>query len=148
MNHMQEEIRIEAPVGRVWELLCDASRWPDWSPRSKIVEISGPLDKVGTTFTQEWGLAGFHSKSLNTVVEVEPERLLHLRTEDGPMDLIYRFEPDGDATRVTIESDWQMPGHVPGFVQKLMSRAWIDRQVRQQMEDFKAIAEAPVPVPA
>ena len=59
-----------------------------------------------------------------------------------------RFEPDGEATRVVIDSDWEMPGHIPGFIKNLMTKSWVERNTRQILADFKALAEATVPVPA
>jgi uncharacterized membrane protein len=78
---------------------------------------------------------------------VEPLRLLHLRSDMGPI-AFYRFEPEGDATRLIVQSDWEMPGHIPGFIKTLMTKSWVERYMRQQMEDFKALAEATVPAPA
>ncbi len=34
MEHIREEIRIEAPVEHVWAFLCDTSHWQDWMPRA------------------------------------------------------------------------------------------------------------------
>ncbi len=148
MNHIHEEIRIEAPVKHVWDFLCDTSRWHDWDPRSEHSDFSGPLDQVGTTFVETSRVMGFEMKGTLTVVEVEPLRLLHIRSDFGPTDVFYRFEPEGDATRAIGEADYDMPGHLPGFIKNLISKSWVERYTRQQLEDFKALAEATIPVPA
>jgi len=57
------------------------------------------------------------------------------------------MEPEGDCTRVSVGADWAMPGHLPGFIKNLMTKSWVERHMRQQMEDFKALAEATVPAP-
>ena len=93
-------------------------------------------------------MMGFEMKQTSTVLEVEPLKLIHEHTDDGPMDTFYRFEREGDATRLIVESDWEMPGHLPGFIKSLMSENWIERNVRQMLGDFKALAELKVPVPA
>ena len=59
---------------------------------------------------------------------MEPLRLIHEHTDDGPMDNFYRFEPEGDATRLIVESDYEMPGNMPGFIKDLMTKGWIERQ--------------------
>ena len=148
MNHLKEEIRIEAPVGHVWAFLCDTSRWHDFSPREETSDWSGPFDRVGTTYVSTVKMMGFESKFTSTVLEVEPLKLIHEHTDQGPMDNFYRFEPEGDATRVIMESDYEMPGHIPGFLKNLMSKSFIERQTRHMLGDFKALAEATVPVPA
>ena len=148
MNHLKEEIRIEAPVGYVWAFLCDTSRWHDWAPREETSDWSGPFDRVGTTYVSTVKMMGFESKFTSTVLEVEPLKLIHEHTDQGPMDNFYRFEPEGDATRVIMESDYEMPGHIPGFLKNLMSKSFIERQTRHMLGDFKALAEVKVPVTA
>ena len=148
MEHMREEIRIEAPIDHVWAFLCDPSRWHDWAPREETSDWSGPFDRVGTTYVSTMKMMGFETKFTNTVLEVEPLKLIHEHTDQGPMDNFYRLEREGGATRVIIESDYEMPGHIPGFIKNLMSKNWIERNVRNMLGDFKALAEAPVPAHA
>lgn len=145
MEHIREEIRIEAPVQHVWELLCDTSRWHEWQPRAEYSDWSGPYDHVGTTYVSKHKVMGFELKQTNRVVEVEPLKLIHEHTDDGPMDTYFRLEPDGDATRVIVESDYEMPGYIPGFVRSLMTERYIQRNTRHIMEEFKALAELKVP---
>ena len=145
MEHIREEIRIEAPVEHVWAFLCDTSRWQDWAPRQVTSDWSGPYDQVGTTYISTAKMMGFEWKGTSTVVEVEPLKLIHERTEgNGAMDTFYRFEREGDATRAIVESDYEMPGHIPGF----MTKSFFERQTRHILADFKAMAEAAVPVSA
>lgn len=148
MNHMHQEVRIDAPVEHVWKFYCDTSHWEDWMPRAKNSEFSGPVDKVGTTYVQTMKLMGFEMKSNTEVVEVEPLRLIHEHTDMGPMDTFMRFQPDGTATRVVVDADWEMPGKLPGFIKDLVNKGWADRNTRQMLEDFKALAEADVPAHA
>ena len=148
MDHYRDEIRIDAPVEHVWALLCDFSRWHDWAPRAEISDWSGPYDQVGTTYVATQKMMGHELKTTQTVVEVEPLKLIREHTDQGPMDTFYRFERDGDATRVIVESDYELPGHIPGFLKNLLTKNWIDRNMRQMLEEFKAQAEVTVPVPA
>ena len=148
MDHMRHEIRVEAPVDHVWAFLCDTSRWSDWMPRGQYSDFSGPYDQVGTTYLSTMKWMGFEMKQTATVVEVEPLKLIHEHTDDGPMDSFMRLEPEGDATRVIFESDYEMPGHIPRVIKNLMTKSFMDRQMRHALGDFKALAEATVPVPA
>ncbi len=111
MEHIRDEIRIEAPVEHVWSYMVDGSHWDEIQPRAKHTDFSGPLDQVGTTFVQTGRMMGFESKTTLTVVEVEPQRLFRVRGEPGPWEMTWRLEPDGDATRLVLESDYEMPGH-------------------------------------
>jgi uncharacterized membrane protein len=148
MQHIHEEIRVEAPVKHVWDLYCDTSRWNDWMPRGQWSEFSGPVDKVGTTYAYTSKFMGFEMKGTSEVVEVEPLRFIHEHDEPGPMEMYLRFEPDGDATNCVVEADYEMPGKMPGFVKDIMTKGWFERQTRNMLADFKANAEAKVPAKA
>lgn len=56
-----------------------------------------------------------------------------------------RFEPEGGSTRVVVDSDYEMPGKLPGFIEDLASNGWVERQTHQMLADFKALAEAKIP---
>jgi ligand-binding SRPBCC domain-containing protein len=116
MQHWHDEIRIEAPVEHVWEFYRDTSNWKDFMPRASFSDFSGPVDEVGTTYVGTMKLMGFEMKMTSEVVEVEPLRLYREHTDSGPMDTTVRFEPDGEATRLIMEMDydWSCPASVDG----------------------------------
>ena len=148
MQHMREEIRFEAPVEHVWKFFCDTSLWQDWMPRARVSEFSGPVDEVGTTYLQTVRMFGLEQEMTIEVVEVEPERLYHEHTDTGSQDNYFRFEPDGEATNLVMEADYEMPGKLPGFIKDLLAGGWMERTYRQVLADFKALAEAKVPAKA
>ena len=148
MQHIREEIRVEAPVEHVWEFYCDTSNWSDFYPRAEFSDFSGPVYMVGTKYVQSMKLMGFEMSQDVEIVEVEPQRLIHEHSDTGPMDNHFRFEPDGDATRVVFESEWEMPGKIPGFIKDMASKGWMERNTRNILADFKAMAEARASAPA
>jgi uncharacterized membrane protein len=148
MKHYHHEFRIEAPVEHVWAFFGDTTHWEDWMPRRKTSDISGPLDKVGTTYVQSAKLMGYEMKWTTEVMEVEPLRLVRLHSDWGPTDTTFRFEPDGDATNIVVDSDYEMPGKMPGFIKDFMSKGWMERNMARMFEDFKTLAEANVPAHA
>ena len=148
MQHLRVETHIEAPVEEVWKYWCDTSNWPDFMPRGTFSDVTGPIDKVGTTYVGGMKLMGHEMKGTYEIVEVEPHRLIHEHTDWGPMDNYFRFEPDGDATNFIAESDFEMPGKVPGVLKDMVSKGWVERNWRNSMADLKALVEAKVPVKA
>ncbi len=148
MQHIRDEIVIEAPVDHVWAYLIDGSHWDEIQPRAKHTDFSGPLDQVGTTFVQTARMMGIEMKTTLTVVEVEPLKLCHVRGDPGPWDMGWRLEPEGDATRLILESDYDMPGKLPGFIKDLMTKGWMEGNVHRILADIKAFTEATVPAHA
>jgi uncharacterized membrane protein len=148
MEHYRAEIRIEAPIEHVWAFYCDTSHWADWMQGGTLSDMSGPYDQVGTTYHATTRFLGHEMKVTYKVIEVEPLKLIREHSDDGPVDTVVRFEPDGEATRLTVESDYEMPRMLPGFIKDLVKKGWMNRRMDQMLGDFKALAEATVPVPA
>jgi uncharacterized protein YndB with AHSA1/START domain len=146
MQHLTDSIHIDAPVEHVWTFFFDRSHWSDWMPRGEYSDFSGPLDQVGTTYVGGMRIMGHEFKATYEVLEVVPQRLYHERGEMGPEESYMRFEPEGDGTRLSFESDFEVPGHLPKVIQDLVSKRWMERQTHQMLEDFKSLAEATVPV--
>jgi uncharacterized membrane protein len=60
-----------------------------------------------------------------------------------------RFESAGGGTDLTIEVEYELPGgFVGGMADKLFVERAIERDVKHSVENFKAICEAEVHVPA
>jgi hypothetical protein len=47
-----------------------------------------------------------------------------------------------------MESDYELPGKLPGFIKAIATKAWVERNHRHALADFKALAEAKVPAHA
>ena len=148
MQHIRDEILIEAPAEHVWSYLTDGSNWDEIQPRAKHTDFSGPLDQVGTTFVQTSKMLGFETKYTCTVTEVEPLRLCHVKSEPGPWDMVWRLEPEDDATRLVLESDYDIPGPIPGALKNMMTKGYVEGSTHKVLLDIKAFTEATVPAKA
>jgi uncharacterized protein YndB with AHSA1/START domain len=99
---LQAQIDIDAPVSKVWTLISDLRRMPEWSPQCRWMKPFGPLRP------------GVHTLNLNrrgrlfwpttcTIVEVVPEQKLAFRVDVNRTVWSYQLEPHDQGTRV-IES--------------------------------------------
>jgi len=149
MRHVHQAILVDAPVRHVFELACDWRRQPEWNPYLRIENVNGPLDHVGTSFASTLNLLGHHVQSAGVVTEVIPHRLIRIHSaaaEGGVCEWVYRFEPEGEATRCTLDIEYEVPHGVRGAVEGVVYHGALDRAMRHIAENFAAVAEARVPV--
>lgn len=151
MRRVVASTDIGTPPEAVWELYCDANRYPELAdPTQRTVHLSeGPMGE-GYTYTEYGGLGPFKGESEWTVTEFQPQRRQVHEGDDGTMrfhleidieptstgcQLTQRFgvEPRG-AAKVGIAVLW------PLFMRRMLQRS-MDRTVA----NFKKAAEASPP---
>jgi len=98
---------IPAAPERIWELLCDTSRYSEWvAGTDAVTRTDGPASH-GSTYAEVNPIVGpWKAKTTWTVVEFDPPRRQTHRTEDIPIAteflVIMEVAPAGDASTVTI----------------------------------------------
>jgi uncharacterized membrane protein len=153
MGHVRQMSHVDAPPDKVFALTIDATRDPEWN--SSVVEVkdvTGLLDRVGASYVAILKLGGRRLETRWEVSKVERPRLLELAATapgGGHATSTTTFEPAGGGTDMTIEVDYELPGgFVGGVADKLFVERAIERDIKHSIENFKAICEAEVQVPA
>ena len=100
-RELRAETTVAAPPDRVWELLTDLSRMPDWSP--ELLRMV-PLKRGGLRVGQ-WYLGLNRRKAVvwptrSVVAVLEPGRSLAWDTRSSGARWVWELKPDGDGTRV------------------------------------------------
>jgi len=99
---LQAQIQIDAPVTKVWELVSDLRRMPEWSPQCRAMKVFGPLREGARTINlNRRGLMFWPTTC--TIVEVDAERKLTFRVDANGTEWSYELEPADGGTRV-VES--------------------------------------------
>jgi uncharacterized protein YndB with AHSA1/START domain len=75
---LQAQIDINTPVAKVWALVSDLSRMPEWSPQCRMMKALGPLRQGTRTINLNrrnytWW------PTTSTVTEVVPEKKVAFR---------------------------------------------------------------------
>jgi uncharacterized membrane protein len=151
MRHVHAEVRVDAPARHVFELACDWRRQPEWNPYLRLDDVNGPIDRVGTSFASTLSLLGQHIHSLGVITEVVPDRLVRIHgaaTAGGTSEWAYRFVPEGEATLCRLDIEYETPGVIHGVLDLIAYHRALERAANHIAENFKAVAEAAVPVPA
>ena len=96
---LKAEIEINAPVAKVWSLVSDPSRMPQWSPQCRIMKALGPiLPGTRTINLNRRGLLFWPTTSV--ITEVVPERKFAFRIPINTSVWSYELEPTATGTRL------------------------------------------------
>lgn len=96
---LQAQIDIDAPVDKVWGLISDLSRMPQWSPQCRMMKALGPVrPRTRTINLNRRGRLFWPTTS--TVTEVIPEKKLAFKVNANGTIWSYELEPTATGTRV------------------------------------------------
>lgn len=99
---LQAQIDIDAPPAKVWALISDFRRMPQWSPQCRWMRQFGPLRTGARTINLNRRKRLFWPTTC-TVVDVVPNERLAFKVDTNGSVWTYELEPNGEGTRV-IES--------------------------------------------
>lgn len=144
---LRAEIEIDAPVTKVWSLVSDLSRMPQWSPQCRVMKVLGPLRPGARTINLNrrkfllW-------PTTCTLTEVVPEKKVAFRVDANKTVWSYELEPTDTGTRLvetrnaengtTAVSNMTVNaffGGVPSFEQELVAG------MNESLAKIKAAAE-------
>ncbi|MGH3598570.1 MAG: SRPBCC family protein [Mycobacterium sp.] len=108
---LQAQIDIKAPVSKVWGLVSDFRRMPQWSPQCRWMRPIGPLRQGTRTLNLNRRNYLFWPTTC-TVTEVIPEQKLAFRVKANGTIWSYELQPIPEGTRV-IESRHAENGVTP-----------------------------------
>jgi uncharacterized protein YndB with AHSA1/START domain len=127
-----------APPERVFDLWIDLDRMKEWvGGVTKVTDVSGPVDRVGTTYIVRFG----KMKSPTTVLEAERPRRFKTRFGNWIMRGVNTttFEPEGDGTRIV--EDFQTEGLTSAIVARIFALGSYKGSFQGELNDFARLAE-------
>ncbi|WP_327008628.1 SRPBCC family protein [Dactylosporangium sp. NBC_01737] len=99
----RHQVRIDAPIERVWALHTDVNRWTDWQSDIDTAHADEPL-RPGATF--HWSTAGLQIASTVYAIDA-PHRILWGGPAHGITGIHeWTFTADGESTIVTTAESW------------------------------------------
>jgi len=96
---LQAEIDINAPAEKVWRLITDLGRMPEWSPQCRMMKALGPV-RQGTRTVNLNRRHRLFWPTTSTITEMIPEKKLAFRVNANNTIWSYELEPTADGTRV------------------------------------------------
>ena len=137
---------VPAPPERVWELLCDTSRYADWVDGTEAVTRTDGPARQGSTYDELNPVLGpWKARSRWTVTEFDaPRRQVHSGTGlplTSEFLVIFEVTPEGDSSGVTLTLR-ATPGMGPvGGAFAALMKGQIDRDNRRSVENLVALAK-------
>jgi ribosome-associated toxin RatA of RatAB toxin-antitoxin module len=110
-----DHIRMRAPAERVFAAAADVERWPEILPHYRWVRMLEREDGGGIVEMAASRPFGVLNYPTWWVSEMRVDRTApavhyrHIRGITTGMDVVWRFEPRGGETEVTIVHDWTGP---------------------------------------
>lgn len=96
---LQAQIDINAPVSKVWALVSDLSKMPQWSPQCRLMKPIGGLRQGARTVNfNRHGLLFWPTTS--RITELIPEQKLAFRVNQNHTVWTYELEPTEAGTRL------------------------------------------------
>lgn len=99
---LQAQIDINAPLDKVWALVSDLSKMPEWSPQCRVMKPLGPLRQGTRTVNLNRRNRMFWPTTC-TITEFIPQKKLAFRVNQNNSVWSYELEPTDAGTRV-VES--------------------------------------------
>lgn len=138
MGTYRFSVDIAASPDQVFDLWTDLDRMKEWvGGVTKVTDVSGPLDRAGTTYTVWFG--GMTSPT--TVLEVERPRRIRSRFGNRVLrgETTVSFEPTSAGTRLTQE--FRTEGLIPALMARIFATGSYRGSFRGELEVFAKLVE-------
>jgi uncharacterized protein YndB with AHSA1/START domain len=134
MASARRQVMVDAPVERVWLLIGDVNRHPEWWPR--VEEVECDLLAEGCTYRQVTNKPG---KTVETTISIEALDDCHelsVRCLDTGMYARFLLTPAQNGTFV----DGELGVEPANFVERLATPVFIRRWIAQSLEGLRRAA--------
>jgi uncharacterized protein YndB with AHSA1/START domain len=98
---LQAQIEINAPVAKVWSLVSDLSRMPQWSPQCRLMKTLGGPPRQGSRTVNLNRRKYLFWPTTSRITEFVPEKKLAFRVDQNGTVWSYEMEPTAGGTRLT-----------------------------------------------
>jgi uncharacterized membrane protein len=143
MTILKKSTVINATAQAIADISLDPARTPDWYAGIKSLQPDAVYPEPGGSADIVYKSAGATFKLKATALELERGRLFVQKME-GMIAGTYRttLEPEGNATRVTMWFDYEMPGAALGKVlDKLVVERMNAKNLETSLSNLKSLAE-------
>jgi len=147
MATINKSIDIDAPAERVFAILTDPSRLPEYAPGvSGVEDIRYTEQHIGDSYRATYSALGLHFPMTFTVIEHEIPTRRTTRFEGGMKGAwTWTLSPQGKGTHLTTTMAYEIAG---GMLGKAMNAVLVERMnqknAERMLENLKLVSEVAV----
>lgn len=142
MIEIEQQVRIDAPVGDVFEYMDRPENQPEITPSLVRSEPVEELPNGGKRVAYTYSMAGIDLDGHIEAVEYEPERHITWKmTGDLEGEIEWDFEPKDGATTVTYAARYELPVPVLDAVVEPFAERYNERELRTTLENLRSRLE-------
>jgi uncharacterized protein YndB with AHSA1/START domain len=144
MSAYRRQILIDAPPDRIWDLVGDPERHPEWWPR--VIEVKGHRFEQGSTYRQVTREPMGEIRTTISVERLEDLREIHMRCLDTGTFTRWLLTEAQGSTFVDVEFGMDPSGFrdriIDATLGRLYFRRWLEASVAalQQVAALKPAA--------
>jgi len=148
MSRFTYSIHIGAPPERVFDVLTDPRRRPEWDPGVEIKDFTDPsAAAIGTDFTIVGSVFGRRTESRRRITQFERPKIFGHESPRAKM--LVRLEPAAGGTDLAMEEEFVMPlGLVGEWAAEHLFKRWVMSEIDKTAKRLRALVEAEVPAHA
>ena len=152
MGYVSIARHVDAPIGRVFDLVVSPPRLAEWMTIvTRVHDAPEALDRPGATYHADLKVGGRRLTARWTVTKVVAPRLLRVMTDDdrdGRSTVWLTLTSIGEGTEIQLEVDYELPAAFLGqFTDRIFVQRGIARELRHSLMNLGAIAEEPAAPP-
>lgn len=140
--HTETEIEIVASARAVYDAVADVERWPSFLPHYRYVRRNRD-GSFAMAARRGWIPVRWVAR-----IEADPReptlRFRHVRGWTRGMDVVWKFQPSAQGTRVTIVHDLDvhaLPAAREWFARRVIGECFIDAIARRTLFHVKSLLE-------
>jgi uncharacterized membrane protein len=137
------DIRVEAPVDRVFDFLVDPNNLPEiWPNIVEVKSIKKSKDNSGFNFSWVYKMSGLPFEGKCETIEYTPYERLAVKTNKGlDSTITWRFQPTGQETHVTLRFEYQIPSSLLKRMKEEIVIQENEHEVNAMLQNLKSRLE-------
>ena len=148
MAEIHKTLTINAPAGKLFEIVDDPENFPRYVPNvSQVLDVHRSEHRVGDTFRVVYKVLGLTFEEKFTTTEYQPQSRIVASFEGGMSGTFdWRLEPRGAQTKVTVDIAYRLAGGAVGkAVDVLLLERTNEKSIEGMLQNLGRMAVSAAP---